>query len=204
MKRIYAIFILLLCSVATLSAQKPKNVVLPSQFVDNHGVTHYGFDIDKRTGDTIIVVTLGPVYCFKNPADWRRYQKLIRDFKVAYPISLIARTKMHNLEDSLMHISSRRLQRAYIRQIEREVKDEYTPILGRMTRSQGKILIRLIDRETNCSTYDIVRQFRGAFVAGFWQGVAKIFGHDLKDEYDKENRDKVLEQLIYLYEAGLI
>jgi hypothetical protein len=111
---------------------------------------------------------------------------------------------MIGLEDTLMRLSTRKEQRAYTRQIEKEIKAEYTPVLGRMTRSQGKMLVRLIDRQTKHSPYEIVREFRGRFVAGFWQGIAKIFGQDLKDEYDREERDRVLEQLILLYEADLL
>ncbi len=73
-----------------------------------------------------------------------------------------------------------------------------------MTRSQGKILLKLIDRETEYTSYEIVREFRGGFVAGFWQGVAKIFGANLKTEYDREGDDKMLEQIVLLYEAGLL
>lgn len=197
-----SLLIIFLSVVTCFSAFGQRLVT--SQYTDRRGVTRYGYDINPRTGDTTLVVNMRPVYCFKRPADLRRYTKMIRDLKIAYPIAQIAKAKMRNLEDTLDKIPTRRLQRAYIRSIEKAVKDEYTPVLGRMTRSQGKILIRLIDRETDYNTYDIVKEFRGGFVAGFWQGIAKIFGQDLKDEYDKENRDKVLEQLIMLYEADLL
>ena len=200
MKRVLTLFFLLVCAAFALSAQTPR---VNSQFRDRRGVMRYGYEVSKR-GDTTMVVNMRPVYCFRRGIDLRKYTKLIRDLKVAYPIAQIAEQKMIGLEDSLLRLPTHKEQRAYTRRIEQEIKEEYTPILGRMTRAQGKILIRLIDRQTHYSPYAIVREFRGSFVAGFWQGVAKIFGHNLKDEYDKEERDRVLEQLILLYEADLL
>lgn len=200
MKRLLILFFVALGAVIELSGQVPR---VKSQFRDRRGVMRYGYEVTPR-GDTVMVVNMRPIYCFKRRADLRKYAKLIRDLKVAYPIAQIAEQKMLGLEDTLLRLPTRKEQRAYTRKIEHEIKEEYTPILGRMTRSQGKILIRLIDRQTQHSPYAIVREFRGGFVAGFWQGIAKIFGHDLKDEYDREERDRVLEQLILLYEADLL
>ena len=201
MKRLLILFFVVMCAAAgDLSAQTLR---VKSQFRDRRGVMRYGYEV-SRSGDTTLIVNMRPIYCFKRRADLRKYAKLIRDLKVAYPIAQIAEEKMLGLEDSLLKMPTRKEQRAYTRSVEKAIKAEYTPILGRMTRSQGKILIRLIDRQTQHSPYAIVREFRGRFVAGFWQGIAKIFGHDLKDEYDREERDRVLEQLILLYEADLL
>lgn len=73
-----------------------------------------------------------------------------------------------------------------------------------MTRTQGRVLLKLIDRETNRTAYDVLREFRGGFVAGFWQGISKIFGQDLKSAYDKEGEDRIIEQIVAYYEAGLL
>ena len=67
---------------------------------------------------------------------------------------------------------TRKAQKAYTKQVEQQIKEEYTPVLKKMTRSQGKVLLKLIARETEYSSYEIVREFRGGFTAGFWQGVA--------------------------------
>ena len=83
------------------------------------------------------------------------------------------------------------------------IKKEYTPVLKHMTRTQGRVLLKLIDRETKYTAYEILREFRGGFVAGFWQSVSRIFGQNLKSEYDREGDDKVLEQIVLYYEAGL-
>lgn len=93
---------------------------------------------------------------------------------------------------------------AYIRQVYNQIKEEYTPVLKHMTRTQGKVLLKLIDRETEYTAYEVLKEFRGGFVAGFWQGVSRIFGQNLKSEYDKQNEDRMIEQIVIYYEAGLL
>ena len=95
-------------------------------------------------------------------------------------------------------------QKQYIKGIAAAIKKEYTPVLKHMTRTQGRVLLKLIDRETKYTAYEILREFRGGFVAGFWQSVSRIFGQNLKSEYDREGDDKVLEQIVLYYEAGLL
>ena len=116
----------------------------------------------------------------------------------------LARLKMADMEEELLRLPDRKAQKAYIKQIYNEIKEEYTPVLKRMTRTQGKVLLKLIDRETDYTAYDILKEFRGGFVAGFWQGISRIFGQNLKSEYDKDGQDRVIEQIIVYYEAGLL
>lgn len=172
------------------------------QMTSRHGVSRV--DSGLLGGDTVQVITAKPVYCFRRRADLRKYAKMIRDLKKVYPIAQIAKYKMSEMERELMDITDKKEQREYIRGVERSIVKEYTPVLRHMTTSQGRMLVRLIDRETEYTSYQIVREFRGGFVAGFWQGIARIFGQNLKDEYDGEERDRVLEQLILLYEADLL
>lgn len=103
-----------------------------------------------------------------------------------------------------MPSADQKAQKEYIRQVYHQIKDEYTPVLKHMTRTQGKVLLKLIDRETEYTAYEVLKEFRGGFVAGFWQGVSRIFGQDLKSQYDKDNEDKMIEQIVIYYEAGLL
>lgn len=155
-------------------------------------------------GDTVTVIDMLPLYVFRKPADMRKYAKLVRNVKIVYPIAKEAKHRLAEMEKHLLTLKSRRAQKAYIKQMEKEVKGQYTPVLKRMTFAQGKILIKLIDRETEHTSYDLVKELRGGFSAFFWQGVARVFGANLKDDYDKLGEDKVIEQIILLYEAGLI
>jgi hypothetical protein len=167
-------------------------------------VSHYEVLRDER-GDTVGVdIYLNRVYCFARPMDMSKYRKLVRDFRVVYPLAEVARNTMAGFEEELLSLPTRKEQREFSKRTERELVAQYTPTMRRMTVSQGRILVRLIDRETDQTSYDIVREFRGGFVAGFWQGVARIFGHNLKDEYDPAERDRMIEQCILMYNAGLL
>ncbi len=160
--------------------------------------------VEVEHGDSVQNIEILPVYVFRRPADMRKYQRMVIAVKKVYPIAKYARRRMAEMEEVLLTLPTRKAQRAYTKQMEKQIKEEYTPVLKKMTRSQGKILLKLIDRETEYSSYEIVREFRGGFVAGFWQSVAKIFGANLKTEYDREGDDKMLEQIVLLYEAGLL
>ncbi len=191
MKRIASLTLLLLLSVSALFAQ-------------SYGKGYFNSRHEVHGRDTLAVIDLWPVYVFKRPADMRRYAKLIQNVKAVYPIAKEARARLSVMEATLLQLKTEKEQRAYVKRMEQELKTEYTPVLKRMTFSQGKILIKLIDRETSRTSYELVRELRGGFRAFFWQGIARIFGANLKDTYDKEGEDKVIEQIILMYEAGLI
>lgn len=154
-------------------------------------------------GDSIASIEVLPVYIFNRPADLRRYRRLVEAVKRVYPMAQLARTKMAEMEDRLL-VLDKKQRRQYIKQCYKEILEEYTPVAKRMTRTQGRVFIKLIDRETDYTAYEVLREFRGGLVASFWQGVGRLFGHNLKAEYDKENEDRVLEQIVLYYEAGLL
>ncbi len=168
----------------------------------NRDVSHYDYTMEN--GDTITVVYVNRVFCFAKPMDMSKHWKLVRDFRKVYPLALVAKDKMAGFEEELLKLPTRKAQKEYSKNVEKQLVEEYTPQMKRMTVNQGKILVRLIDRETEMTSYDIVKEFRGGFVAGFWQGIAKIFGHNLKDEYDPADRDRMIEQCIMMYNAGLL
>lgn len=155
-------------------------------------------------GDSIPLIHIAPVYVFDRPVDLRRYRKLVDAVKKVYPVAQLARLKMTGIEEDLLRLPDRKAQKAYIKKVYHEIEEEYTPVLKKMTRTQGKVLLKLIDRETDYTAYEILKEFRGGFVAGFWQGISRIFGQNLKSEYDRDGQDRVIEQIIIYYEAGLL
>lgn len=155
-------------------------------------------------GDTIAMVHILPVYKYNRPIDMRRYQRLVNAVKKVYPIAQKAREEMNRMEDEMCRLPTKADQKKFVREIEKRITAEYTPVLKKMTRFEGRVLVKLIDRETEYTAYQIVKDFRGGFVAGFWQGIAKLFGHNLKSEYDKDGDDRMIEQVIIYYEAGLL
>jgi hypothetical protein len=201
---IFIAFILLVAAGSARGQQKLRTRTEKKPVYGNRDVSHY--EVERNAaGDTVAYgIYLNRVYCFSNPIDMSRHRKLVRDFRAVYPLALVARRTMAGFEEELLALPSRKAQREFSKRTEKELVAEYTPTLKRMTVSQGRILVRLIDRETDQTSSDIVREFRGGFAAGFWQGIARIFGHNLKDEYDPAERDRVIEQCILLYNAGLL
>lgn len=172
------------------------------QAQSGRGFWHQEWIVEK--GDSIPLIHVLPVYVFSRPVDLRRYRKLVDAVKKVYPIAQIAKERMAEMEEELCRLPTKKAQKAYIKQVYHEIKEEYTPVLKHMTRTQGRVLLKLIDRETEYTAYEVLKEFRGGFVAGFWQGVSRIFGQNLKSEYDKEGEDRMIEQIVVYYEAGLL
>ncbi|MFI3278603.1 MAG: DUF4294 domain-containing protein [Rikenellaceae bacterium] len=160
--------------------------------------------VEVERGDTIIHYKMYPVFCFAKGLDKQKHRRLILAVKKVYPIAMLAKEKMAAMEEELAALPTKKEQRQYIKGIYREILDEYTPTIKSMTRTQGRVLIRLIDRETEYTAYEVLHEFRGAFIASFWQGVGRIFGQDLKSEYGSSNEDQIIEQILIYYKAGLL
>ena len=157
-----------------------------------------------ENGDSIAMIHVLPVYVFSRGVDLRRYRKLLAAVTQVYPIAQIAKARMAEMEDELCRLPTKKAQKAYIKEVYEQIKEEYTPVLKHMTRTQGRVLLKLIDRETDYTAYEILKEFRGGFVAGLWQGVSRIFGQNLKSEYDRTGEDRMIEQIVIYYEAGLL
>ncbi|MDL2320056.1 DUF4294 domain-containing protein [Alistipes sp. OttesenSCG-928-B03] len=193
--KIFLIVLALCCTAVRLSAQRGK----PTE-----DKRFFGGKVEVVSGDTTYVFSLATIPVFSRPADMRKHARLVNHVKKVYPIAKEAKLRLARMEEDIVGLKGRTSQQAYIKKMEKELMREYTPVLKKMTFSQGKILIKLIDRETDMTTYDIVKELRGNFRASFWQGVATLFEADLKASYDKDGEDKVIEQIIVLYEAGLL
>lgn len=159
--------------------------------------------------DTLAIIDLPEVRVYeKRDFEYlylkRRYQRMIRNIKKAYPYAQIAGVKLKELDDHLATMKSEKEQKAYIDQAEKEIMDQFEKEVRRLTVTQGIILVKLIDRETGRSSYQVIRELKGSLTAFFWQGIARIFGNNLKTEYDPENQDKVMEDIILGIEAGFI
>ena len=135
-----------------------------AQAQGGRGFWHQEWTVEK--GDSIPLVHVLPVYVFSRPVDLRRYRRLVDAVKKVYPIAQIAKAKMATMEEELCRLPTKKAQKEYIKQIYHEIKDEYTPVLKHMTRTQGRVLLKLIDRETEYTAYEVLKEFRGGFVAG--------------------------------------
>ena len=129
---------------------------------------------------------------------------MVRAVKKVYPLAMEAARRMENMDEELAMYEKRRDRKAYTRTIEDALKEEISPMLWKMTRYEGKILLKLIDRETHHTVFRIIKDFRSGFTAGFYQMLAQLFGNNLKLEYDPEGEDAMLEQIVKYYKAGLL
>ena len=129
---------------------------------------------------------------------------MVRAVKKVYPLAVDAARRLEELDKELEKLDLKKDRRAYTRAVEDAIKEEITPMLWKMTRYEGKILIKLIDRETDYTVFSIVKDIRSGFTAGFYQAIAVLFGANLKIEYDPEGEDAILEQIVRYYNAGLL
>ncbi|MCB0395991.1 MAG: DUF4294 domain-containing protein [Flavobacteriales bacterium] len=160
-------------------------------------------------GDTMLYASLPSVTfsaprVFKNEKDYLRYKKLLRDVRKAYPYAKIAGEKMRQYAVLLQEVEKDSKKRKLMKQAEQELKDEFEGDIRKLTMTQGRILIKLIDRETGDTSYDIIKDLRGGFSAFCWQSLARLFGSNLKDRYDADGEDKMIEQIVQAIEAGEI
>lgn len=186
--------LILFCIIATLplTAQRRKDL---------------GFWLQEwsvENGDSIAVIHLNPVRKYARKPDMRRYARMVRAVKRVYPIAEEAKVLMASMEEELLALPNKKQQKVYIKGVEKRLIKEYTPVIKRMTIYDGRILLKLIDRQTDDTAYDIIKEFRSGFEAGLWQTLAKIFGNNLKTDYDPQKDDQMLERIVQLYEKGLL
>ena len=188
-RRVIILLLLFAFAVPNLMAQRRSR-----------GFWHQEWTVDK--GDTIPLVHILPIRKYARKPDMRRYARMIRIVKKVYPLAKQARMEMEQMERELLAVKDKKAQEKLSRELQKRLIKQYTPVILKMTISEGKILLKLIDRETEYTAFQIIKEFRGGFVAGFWQMFAKMFGNNLKLEYEPENRDKTLEQIVTYYEMG--
>lgn len=134
----------------------------------------------------------------------RRDQRLVRNVKKAYPYSKIAGKKLKELDEELAKLKTQAEQEEYIKRAEKEIMNEFEREVKKLTITQGIILVKLIDRETGHTSYEVIKDLKGGFTAFFWQGIARIFGNNLKTEYDPGGEDAKIEDIVLGIEAGFI
>lgn len=135
--------------------------------------------------------------------EWRKYYRLVHNFSKAYPYALVAK-KLVVEADSI--IAADRLKGAkrekYISKVQTELFEVFEGQMRKLTVSQGALIMKLVDREVGKSSYNIIKGYKSGATAAFWQGIAKIFGSDLKKPYDPEGEDKAVEELVQIWEDG--
>ena len=151
-------------------------------------------------GDTFFTSDIPEVeiLAFKDKKERKKYYILKRRVVKVYPFALTAKEKLMSIQDGLDSIPKRRHKKRYTKEVAKWVKEEYADRLKDLTMSEGKILVKLIYRETNTTSYEIVKSYRGRFNAFFWQTMAKFWDNNLKSEYDPVNNreDMLIEHIL--------
>ena len=160
-------------------------------------------------GDTIASLRMPTLYCFKplkfkNKRQRQQYTRLVRNVKKTLPIAKEVNRAIIETYEFLQTLPDEKSRQKHLQAVEKSVKEQYTPRMKKLTFSQGKLLIKLINRETDSSSYELVKAFLGPFKAGFYQAFAAIFGASLKKEYHPEGEDAMVEQIVLLVESGQI
>lgn len=158
-------------------------------------------------GDTFPLIDLGTVevsanFVFKSHKHYEQWTRLKANVKKVYPYAILAAAKLKEYDKALEKINDPGLKKAFIKACEKDLRHQFEEELKGLTVSQGKLLMKLIDRETQRTTYEIVKQLRGNFQAAMWQTLACLFGHNMKVEYDPLVEDILTERAIQLVERG--
>ena len=143
-----------------------------------------------------------PQMVFKNKQQERFYWKTVRDVKRTLPLAKEIAKEMQVADQQLAMLPDDKARRKWWRQYEKYLFQKYENNFRRMTASQGQMLMKLMDRESDRTSYEIIKHYRGKASANFWQFVAKLFKNDLKEGYDAADKDRIVERVINLVEAG--
>jgi hypothetical protein len=192
------LFTILFCFSTGLDAQIVKkarqDTVLHSVVINGDTMPH----IDLKE------IAILPPKVFKNRFQERQYWRLVYNLKKVLPYSKIVATTVNDVESRLAALKTDKERRRFIKSTEDSLWKKYEGDMRQMTITQGKLLFKLVDRETSNSTYYWIDSFRGSFSAFFWQGMARLFGTNLKSEYDPKGEDLLIEQIVTYIEKGYI
>lgn len=160
-------------------------------------------------GDSIQYLQMSNVYVypqitFKDEKQKAAYMQLVKNVKTVLPIAKEANKMLIETYEYLQTLPDEKAREQHIKKVEKCIFEEYKPKMKQLTYAQGKLLIKLIYRECNSSTYDILKAFLGPVRSGFWQAFAWAFGATLRKEYDADGTDRLTERVVLMVEAGQI
>ena len=195
MKKYFLIAVVSWLAIWRVEAQAPVSPhYLPGMRVETDTLPHMN----------IPQVDIYPRAKFKSKHAEQQYWKLVWRVKKVYPYAKEAARLYTKYQKEVPPDAKRRQRREYVKKAEDELMALYGPKLKQMSITDGRILIKLIDRETNATSYDLITNVKGGVPAVFWQGVARIFGNNLKSKYDPYGEDRQIEMIIHFIEMGVI
>ena len=169
---------------------------------------YYPIEIDGE--QTIMMVmnelTVFPELKFKNKKEEEFYWKTVRDVRKTLPYAKVICETMIETYEYIETFPRQKERDEHIKKMEGAIFEQYKPVLKKFTKSQAQMLCKLINRETDQSSYNILKAFLGSFRAGFWQTFGRLFGVNLKTDYrpDKDRKDAIIERVAVQIEQGLL
>lgn len=191
---IYVLFLLLLTSRA--EAQEEIAIQPQKAFIVGQSI---------HLGEKIPHINLPTYYAYaplKNKRQQKEYNRLIRDVKRTLPLAAEIRTIIIETYELIQKMPDEKAKKRHLKELEKGLKKQYTPKMKKLTLRQGKLLIKLVDRECNQNAYELVRLFMGSFKAAFYNSFASLFGASLKKSYDPTGEDWMIEQVVVRVLSG--
>lgn len=201
-KIFFILFFLIICK-SVIYGQEYETVIPKSFF---NGQVLQGTIID---GDTVPIVKLQeviirPPFVFKSQRQREKYSRLVLYVKKVYPYSQLIKVYLNEIEYALDTIPGAKAQKDFLKLKEKELRDEFEDELTHLTITQGRILMKLVDRETGQTTYEVVKELKGNFTAFFYQSIARLFGSNMKDDYEPNGDDAMIEDIVIRIENGTL
>lgn len=206
----------LVSTFRALSAPDRNDMPAPARVSEQHMPTGRKalyqdafWEVDPLTGDSIPVFRLRTVTVFKplkfkNKKEEEFYWRTVRDVKKTLPYAKLIRETLVETYEYIETFDTQKEREDYLKQMEHDLFEQYKPVLKKFTKKQANLLVKLIQRETNQSSYEIVKAFLGSFRATFWQGFGRFFGVSLKGKFNpaKNRQDAIIDRVATLTEEG--
>ncbi len=175
-----------------LSQDTLKHIVVPGKIIEGDTVPY----IDLRT------VVVFPQLDFKSWSELVGYERLVINVKKVYPYAKLAGIKLTEYKHKLDSLPNDRERKKFLKAAEKQLEAQFGNEIKDLNFTQGNLLIKLVYRQTGNSTFAIVKELRGSFNAFIYQTVARIFGYDLRSQYDPEGSDKAIEHIVQMIDDG--
>ena len=158
-------------------------------------------------GDSIQYVEMQNIYVyptttFKNKKQRQQYNRLVYNVKKVLPIAKECNVIIRETYEYLQTLPDKKARDEHLKLVEADIKRTYTPRMKKLTYSQGKLLIKLVDRECHSTSYGLIQAILGPVKAGFYQAFAWLYGASLKKQYDPEGVDRLTERIVQQVESG--
>ncbi len=202
--------VMCLLALITVSAAPAAAAEPEAPRLETKVYTGYYYFVDEY-GDTVRMTLIRDVYVypplkFKNKKQEEFYWRTVRDVRKTLPYAKLAFSTLCETYEYIQTIPDKKKREAHLKRLEHDIFEQYKPVMKNMTKSQGKVLLKLINRETDQSSYSIVKAFLGSFRAGFWQTFGRFFGMNMKAGFDpaKNKEDATIDRIATLIEQGTL